>query len=165
VYQESLQQPLHGVGRSRTCLHHTSSTALHRDRPCNAIHRGHRTATPPSAISWRRPTLPHRAWPDHNATCRTPEVVHSFADGRVGRTRAQRGAVATGDECAADRRRRPTAAGPVRRCDPSVRNRPAKAAQSTTARASQSITDPTATIDGRGVGRSSAEYGMHAIVE
>lgn len=40
---------------------HTSSTALHRDRPCNAIHRGHRTATPPSAISWHRALLPHCA--------------------------------------------------------------------------------------------------------
>lgn len=40
MHQQSLQKPVHGGGRSRTYLHHT---ALHRTRPCNAIHRGHRS--------------------------------------------------------------------------------------------------------------------------
>lgn len=54
IDKKSLKKPFHDTDRSRSYFqHHTISTALHRDRPCNAIHRGHRTATLPLAISWR----------------------------------------------------------------------------------------------------------------
>lgn len=81
VHEQCLEQCFHdGVRRrrpTRTCLSptrprraarahtHTHTltrrTAPHRDRPCNAIHRGHRPRQRqrrPRAISWRRATLP-----------------------------------------------------------------------------------------------------------
>ncbi|EFA11684.1 hypothetical protein TcasGA2_TC008548 [Tribolium castaneum] len=67
---------------------HQQHTALHRDRPCNAIHRGHRTATPPSAISWRRPLLPYRACSQHLAHLNHSKPIHSLASWCVRRTRA-----------------------------------------------------------------------------
>lgn len=54
--QESLQKAFHSCCKYRrslrTCLHiHHTSTALHRDRPCNAIHRGHWTGNTAFGLS------------------------------------------------------------------------------------------------------------------
>lgn len=59
----SLSHPSAKSGESTHTHTHTLTrrTAPHRDRPCNAIHRGHRPRQRqrrPRAISWRRATLP-----------------------------------------------------------------------------------------------------------